>query len=69
MSLVKEKRVQAGLSLTELSRRSKISVSKLSKIENDKLTLREIDIATLARALGCSPAALIRDAPPEAPHG
>lgn len=59
--LVRTRRENAGLSLTELSRLSGLSISKLSKIENGKLKLQINDIAVLARAIGCMPSELIPD--------
>lgn len=59
MSLLKKRREHAGISLTELSNLSGFSISKLSKIENDKLKMQINDVARLARAIGCQPSDLI----------
>lgn len=59
MSLVKGKREELGITLTELARRANIGLSKLSKIENDQLKLKVDDVSKLARALGCDPRDLI----------
>ncbi len=59
MSLLKAKRQQAGLSVSELARRVNMGMTRLWKIENGELRLKVDDVARLARALGCQPSDLI----------
>lgn len=61
MSLVKLRREQAGLTQSELAKRANMTASKVSKIENGHLQLKEEDILTFARVLGCKTSELIRD--------
>ena len=66
MSLLREKREQAGLSLTELAARAHMIPSKLSRLENGILKLKVEDLLVLARALGCQARELIPDREDEA---
>ena len=66
MSLVKRRREQAGLSQAELAKRAHMTASKLSKIENGHLKLKEADILTFARLLGCKTSDLLPDIEEEA---
>jgi len=61
MSLVQVERERAGLTLSELARRTGMHLSTLSKIENGKRKLSVNEVARIARAIGCAPSALIPD--------
>jgi transcriptional regulator with XRE-family HTH domain len=53
MLLVKARREEAGLTLTEAARRADMLCSKVWKIENDQRRLTLVDAARLAAAIGC----------------
>lgn len=54
MSIVKEKREALGISMTELSKRTGLSLVKLSRIENGHREVTIGDLRPLARAFACS---------------
>ena len=58
-SLVKACREAAGLTMSEVARRSGLSISKLSKIEHGTHRLKVDDVPRLADAIGCDVRALI----------
>lgn len=64
MSLVREKREAAGLSMSEVARRANMGLTKLWKIEHGELRLKVDDVPRLARAIGCAPSELIPDMEP-----
>ena len=68
MSLVRLRRLKLGMSQTELAKRAHMTASKLSKIENGHLKLKEDDILAFARVLGCKTSDLLRDVEEE-PEG
>jgi len=61
MSLVRTKREELGISMTELAKRTGFSLVKLSRIENDRRKLKVDDVAILAYALKCKTGDLIPD--------
>jgi len=67
MSLVQVERERAGLTLSELARRTGMHLSTLSKIENGKRKLYVGEVARLAQAIGCLPSALIPELPEPEP--
>lgn len=58
-------RTAAGVTLRALAARIGVGHSTLANYENGRRPLRVAQLITIARALGCSPAALLVD-PPEA---
>jgi transcriptional regulator with XRE-family HTH domain len=62
-------RIAAGLTLTELSARSGISQSALSKIENGQLSPTYEKILALSKGLGVDVAELFNDSPTGGPVG
>lgn len=61
MSLVKAKREEAGLTMSEVARRANMRLTKLWKIEHGERRLFADEVARLARAIGCDKADLIPD--------
>jgi len=59
MSLVRIQRKQAGLSMTEVARRSRMHLPTLCKIEHGQRKLKADEVARLAHAIGCRPSDLI----------
>jgi hypothetical protein len=64
MSLVKARREEAGLTLTEVARRADMLCSKVWKIEHDHRRLTLADAARLARAIGCTVGDFLPDGGP-----
>ena len=63
---VKAKREAAGLTMSELARRTNMRLTKLWKIEHGERALKARDIAILAQALGCDKGDLVPDVDEEA---
>lgn len=61
MSLVRQKREEAGLTMAEVARRAKMHPPTLCKIEHNQRKLKADEVAALARAIGCQPHDLIPD--------
>jgi len=66
-SLVQVERERAGLTLSELARRTGMYLSALSKIEHGTRKLYVDEVARLAQAIGCKPSALIPELPEPEP--
>jgi transcriptional regulator with XRE-family HTH domain len=52
-SRLRQKREDAGITMTELAARVNMDLSKLSRLENGHLQLKSTDLVALAIALGC----------------
>lgn len=59
MSLVREQREMAGMTLARLGELTGIDPSALSRIETSQRKLTVDDILLIAQALGCETAALV----------
>ena len=63
---LREARIAAGLTQTELARRLHVGQSLISDLERGRrATLTVATLTALARALGCSPADLLAEPSPE----
>ena len=72
MNRVRYARKNAGFTIEELARRSGLAWDIIQKVETEKRYLRADELEPLANALGCSPLALLPNAPldiPEVIHG
>ena len=58
MEAIRSKRIEAGLPLAEVARRSGVNAVTLSRIENGHVLPRDYTVGRIARALGVSPAEL-----------
>lgn len=67
MSLVREKREAAGLSISEVARRAKMLGTKVWKIEHGERRLTLEDAARLAEVLGCEVTDFLPQSKEEAP--
>ena len=54
-ALIRSKRTEAGLSMSEVARRADMLLTKLWKIEHGEYYLRAEDVPKIARAIGCDP--------------
>jgi transcriptional regulator with XRE-family HTH domain len=63
MRTVRNKRVERGLSMSDLARRSGVSVSGISRIEHNDVRSPSVDtVRKLARGLGVSVSELLEEA-------
>ena len=58
-TLIRSKRTEAGLSMSEVAKRADMLLTKLWKIEHDEYYLRAVDVPKIAHALGCDPRDLL----------
>jgi transcriptional regulator with XRE-family HTH domain len=53
MSLLKRQRELSGITIAELSKRTEIDATALSKVEHGRRRLTAEEVGRIARALGC----------------
>ena len=58
-ALIRHKRTEAGLSMSEVARRADMLLTRLWKIEHGEYYLRAEDVTKIARAIGCDPRDLL----------
>lgn len=59
MSLIRQRRLDARLTMTEAAKRACMPLTTFWKIEHGEREIRVSEISRLARALGCQPSDLI----------
>lgn len=68
MSLIRQKRLEAQLTMTEVAKRASMPLTTFWKIEHGEREARMSEIPRLAHALGCQPGDLIPDYEEETTH-
>lgn len=67
MSVIRQKRLEAQLTMTEVAKRACMPLTTFWKIEHGEREARMSEIPRLARALGCNPGDLFPVAEEEMP--